>query len=126
MSRRLYPERVLIVEDTPFMAEVLRDIFTDEGFEVSWARDGAEALEIYPLLLPDFVTLDILMPGMDGLEVLEKLLILDPACKVIMVSAVGMESNVVRAISSGAKNFVVKPFDRDRILRCVNAVLREY
>lgn len=108
------------------MAEVLRDIFTDEGFDVSWARDGAEALEIYPLLLPDFVTLDILMPGMDGLEVLDNLLRIDPSCKVIMVSAVGMESNVVRAISTGAKNFVVKPFDRDRILRCVNAVLREY
>lgn len=126
MSRRLFPERVLIVEDTPFMAEVLRDIFTDEGFDVSWARDGTEALEIYPLLLPDFVTLDILMPGIDGLEVLENLLRLDPSAKVIMVSAVGVESNVVRAISSGAKNFVVKPFDRDRILRCVNAVLREY
>lgn len=123
---RLYAEKILVVEDTPFMAEVLKDIFSEEGFGVEWAKDGHDALEIYPRFMPDIVTLDIVMPGMDGLELLGELFKLDPAMKAVMVSAVGMESHVMKAISMGAKNFVVKPFDKEKVLRCVKAALREY
>lgn len=108
------------------MAEVLKDIFTEEGFEVHWAKDAEEALSLYPVVLPDITTLDIVMPGMDGLELLGRLLAMDPACRAVMVSAVGMESHVIKAISMGAKNFVVKPFDRDKVVKVVNAALKEY
>ena len=121
-----YRESVLIVEDTPFMADVLTDIFTDAGYDVKWAKDAEEALALYPGNLPDLVTLDIVMPGMDGLELLGRLLDLDPAMKAIMVSAVGMESHVMKAITMGAKNFVVKPFDRDKVLRAAGAALKDY
>jgi two-component system chemotaxis response regulator CheY len=81
---------------------------------------------MYPELLPDLVTLDIVMPGLDGIEVLGKLWKSDPSCRVIMVSAVGLESKVLEAIRMGAKNFVVKPFDREKVLKATHQALNEY
>lgn len=126
VTRKPYRETILIVEDTPFMADVLKDIFTEDGYEIAWARDAAEALALYPALLPDIITLDIVMPGMDGIELLGRILEMDPAAKAVMVSAVGMETHVIKAISMGAKNFVVKPFDREKVLRAVHAAGSAY
>lgn len=126
MSPRPFKETVLIVEDTEFMAEVLREIFTEEGYVVHWAKDGEEGLTLYPEILPDLVTLDIVMPGKDGLQVLGELWRMDPSCRVIMVSAVGLESKVLEAVRMGAKNFVVKPFDREKVLKAARQALNEY
>jgi two-component system chemotaxis response regulator CheY len=126
MNKRPYTETILIVEDTDFMAEVMKEIFTAEGYRVFWARNGEEALKMYPELLPDLVTLDIVMPGLDGIEVLGELWKSDPSCRVIMVSAVGLESKVLEAIRMGAKNFVVKPFDKEKVLKATHQALNEY
>lgn len=126
VTRKPYRETILIVEDTPFMADVLKDIFTEDGFDTTWAKDATEALALYPAILPDIITLDIVMPGMDGIELLGHILEMDPAAKAIMVSAVGMESHVMKAISMGAKNFVVKPFDREKVLKAVHAAGSQY
>ena len=126
MTRLPYTETILVVEDTDFMAEVLKEIFTEAGYEVHWAPNGEEALRMYPEILPDLVTLDIVMPGLNGLEVLRELWQLDPACRVIMVSAVGLESKVLEAIRMGAKNFVVKPFDKEKVLKATRQALNEY
>lgn len=121
-----YNETILVVEDTEFMAEILKDIFEGAGYEVFWAKDGEEALEMYENLLPNLVTLDIVMPGMDGIEVLRRLWKIDPATKVIMVSAMGLEAYVMEAIQMGAKNYIIKPFDKEKVLEAARKALNEY
>ncbi|RMG88238.1 MAG: response regulator [Candidatus Dadabacteria bacterium] len=126
VTPRPFPETVLVVDDTEFMARVLADMLEAEGYRVAVARDGPEALEIYERELPDLVTLDLVMPGMDGLEVLRRLKAMDPACRVVMVSAVGHEAKVLEAIQLGARNYVLKPVDKDKLLATVRKTLDEY
>ncbi len=126
MTARPYPETVLIVDDTEFMVKVLEEVFTSEGYRVVSAQGGEEALGLYEEILPDLVTLDIVMPGMDGIEVLKRLREMDPACRVIMVSAVGLEAQVTEAVSLGARSYVLKPFDRDKVLAAARRILDEY
>ena len=126
MSCRPYPEKILVVDDTDFMVKVLEDIFAGEGFHVTTARSGEEALELYEQELPDLVTLDVVMPGMDGIAALRKLRVLDPSAKVVMVSAVGLEAKVMEAFRMGARNYVLKPFERDKVLDAARKVLDEY
>lgn len=126
MSARPYPETILVVDDTEFMVKVLEDLLTAEGYTVITARSGPEAVETYELELPDLVTLDVVMPGMDGLAVLQRLREMDPAARVIMVSAVGLEAKVMEAIQMGARNYVLKPVDRDKVLQAVRRALDEY
>jgi len=126
VSRRPYPETILVVDDTEFMVKVLTDMFAAEGYVVHSARSGEEALGVYEEVLPDLVTLDVVMPGMDGIGALDRLRQIDPACKVIMVSSVGLEGKVMEALSLGARNYVLKPFDRDKVLLAVRRVLEEY
>lgn len=126
MSRRPFPECVLVVDDTEFMVRMLEEIFTGAGYRVHAARSGEEALALYEEVLPDLVTLDVVMPGMDGLATLSRLRELDPACKVIMLSAVGLEGQVTEAVRRGARNYVLKPFDRDKVLEAARRVLDEY
>jgi len=116
--------RVLVVDDAAFMRKVLSDALAAGGHEVAGeAGDGEAALAAYRELRPDLVTLDITMPGKDGLATLRELVELDPAALVVICSALGQETKVLEAIKAGAKDFVVKPFERDRLLSAVEKAL---
>ncbi len=126
MKPRPYTESVLVVDDTEFMARVLADMLTGAGYRVLVALGGPEALKVYERELPDVVTLDVVMPGMDGIQVLRLLRDIDPACRAIMVSAVGHEAKVLEAVQLGARNYVLKPVDKDKLLGAVRRALDEY
>ena len=109
--------RVLVVDDAAFMRKMVSDALTRGGHEVvGEGANGAEAVTRYQELKPELTTLDITMPEKDGLEALKDIVALDPDARVIMCSALGQESKVLEAVKAGAKDFVVKPFQPDRIL----------
>jgi two-component system chemotaxis response regulator CheY len=108
--------RILVVDDNAFMRTNLKNVLTKAGFEVvAEAADGQAAVTTYQEAKPDLVTLDITMPNMDGVEALKVLRSIDPAARIVMVSAMGQEALVVEAITSGAADFVVKPFEADLV-----------
>lgn len=110
-------KRVLITDDAMFMRKMLADIITKGGYEVAGeAGDGNEALAKYKELKPDIVTMDITMPNCDGIQGLKKIMENDPKALVVMCSAMGQQSMVLESIQSGAKDFIVKPFQPDRVL----------
>jgi two-component system chemotaxis response regulator CheY len=116
--------RVLVVDDAAFMRKVLTDALAAGGHEVvGEADDGDAALAAYRDLRPDLVTLDITMPQKDGLTTLRELVELDPEARVVICSALGQESKVLDAVKAGARDFVVKPFERDRLLGAVAKAL---
>ena len=116
--------RVLIVDDAAFMRKVLSDALTKAGHEiVAEASNGAEAVELFTSLRPDVATLDITMPVKDGIQALKEILSVDPGSRVIMCSALGQESKVLESIKAGARDFVVKPFQADRVLAAVEKAL---
>lgn len=116
--------RILVVDDNAFMRNNLKNVLKSAGFEVvAEAADGIEALAAYQSETPDLVTMDITMPNMDGVQALKELKGLDPSARVVMVSAMGQEALVVEAITSGAADFVVKPFEADRVVEAVNNAL---
>nr|WP_198507848.1 response regulator [Bacillus sp. FJAT-45037] len=115
---------VLIVDDAAFMRMMIKDILSKNGFEiVGEAANGQEAVNQYKELKPDLVTMDITMPEMDGIQALKAIKEQDASAKVIMCSAMGQQSMVIDAIQSGAKDFIVKPFQADRVLESINKVL---
>lgn len=107
--------RILIADDAAFMRMKSANLVKELGHEVVEAADGAEAVELFKQHHPDAVLLDITMPVMDGMQALKEILALDPSAKVAMVTAMGQQQVIMEAIKSGAKDFVVKPFDPDRI-----------
>lgn len=112
---------VLLVDDAAFMRMILKNILTMHNFNVvGEASNGKEAVEMYPNLKPDIVTMDITMPEMDGIQALKKIKELDPTASVVMCSAMGQQAMVVEAIQAGAKDFIVKPFQEDRVLEAIN------
>jgi two-component system, chemotaxis family, chemotaxis protein CheY len=116
--------RILVVDDAAFMRKMVTDALTKGGHEViGEAGNGAEAVEQYQALKPDLTTLDITMPEKDGLSALKDIMAMDPSAKVIMCSALGQESKVLESIKLGAKDFVVKPFQADRVLDAVGKAL---
>lgn len=116
--------RVLIVDDAAFMRMILKDILNKNGYDVCGeACDGNEALEKYKELKPDLVTLDITMPEKDGISALKDIMAFDSNVKCVMCSAMGQQSMVIEAIKSGAKDFIVKPFQADRVLESIRKVL---
>jgi two-component system chemotaxis response regulator CheY len=116
--------RMLVVDDAAFMRKVLSDALVSAGHEVvGEAADGNQALARYQELSPDLTTLDITMPDKDGIATLRELIALDPDARVIICSALGQEAKVLEAIKLGAKDFVVKPFDADRLLGAVAKAL---
>jgi two-component system chemotaxis response regulator CheY len=116
--------RILVVDDAAFMRKMVTDALTKGGHEViGEAGNGAEAVEQYQSLKPDLTTLDITMPEKDGLSALRDIMAMDPSAKVIMCSALGQESKVLESIKLGAKDFVVKPFQADRVLGAVEKAL---
>ena len=116
--------RVLIVDDAAFMRMMIKDILQKNGFEViGEASNGIEAVDLYKKEKPDVVTMDITMPDKDGIEAVKEIKNFDPTAKVIMCSAMGQQSMVMDAIKSGAKDFIVKPFQADRVLEAIRKVV---
>ena len=110
-------KRVMIVDDAAFMRISIKNTLTKNGYEVvGECENGKVAVAKYPELKPDIVTMDITMPEMDGLEALKAIMKLDPAAKVVMVSAMGQEAMVRDAVMSGAKGFIVKPYKEEAII----------
>ena len=109
--------RVLVVDDAAFMRKMVSDALSKGGHEiVGEGANGEEAVTLYQELKPELTTLDITMPEKDGLQALKDIITLDPNARIIMCSALGQESKVLEAVKAGAKDFVVKPFQPDRIL----------
>ncbi|MGI6683997.1 MAG: response regulator [Bacillota bacterium] len=118
-------QKVLLVDDAAFMRMMLKDILTKGGYEiVGEAENGAVALNKYEELAPDLVIMDITMPEMNGLEAVKAIRGIDPQARIIMCSAMGQQAMVIEAIQSGARDFVVKPFQADRILEAVAKALK--
>lgn len=116
--------RVLVVDDAAFMRKMVTDALTGGGHEiVGEAGNGAEAVQRFQELRPEVMTLDITMPEKDGIAALQEIIAIDPSAKVIMCSALGQESKVLESIKLGAKDFVVKPFQPDRVLSAVEKAL---
>ncbi len=116
--------KVLIVDDAAFMRMMIKDILSKNGYEVvGEANDGSQALEKFKDLRPDLVTMDITMPEMDGISALKEIKKIDGDAKVIMCSAMGQQAMVIDAIQAGAKDFIVKPFQADRVIEAIKKTL---
>jgi two-component system, chemotaxis family, chemotaxis protein CheY len=116
--------KILIVDDTLFMRTLLKNILFSGGHSiVGEAGDGNEAVEKYKELKPDLVTMDVVMPKMNGIEALKAIKTLDPGARVVMCTAVGQEQMVKLAIKSGARGYIVKPFQAPKVLEEINNVL---
>ena len=117
--------RVLVVDDAAFMRMMIKDILKKGGFEVvGEAEDGMKAVEKFKELQPDLVTMDITMPEMDGIAAVKEIRKIDPNAVIVMCSAMGQQAMVIDAIQAGAKDFVVKPFQPDRVLEAIRKVLQ--
>ena len=117
-------KNILICDDAAFMRMMIKDILTKNGYNIAGeAENGAKAVEKYNELKPDLVLMDITMPEMDGIEALKKIKAGDPNAMVIMCSAMGQQAMVIESIQSGAKDFIVKPFQADRVLESIRKVL---
>ena len=115
---------ILICDDAAFMRMMIKDILTKNGYNiVGEAENGAKAVEKYAELKPDLVLMDITMPEMDGIEALKKIKAADANASIIMCSAMGQQAMVIESIQSGAKDFIVKPFQADRVLEAVQKVV---
>ncbi|MCI8423620.1 MAG: response regulator [Lawsonibacter sp.] len=117
-------KKILLVDDAAFMRKMIKDTLSKNGYtELFEAVDGADAVEKFSEIGPDLVIMDITMPNMDGLEALKAIRAKDGDAKVVMCSAMGQESMVMDAVRSGAKDFIVKPFKADRVLKTVTSIL---
>ncbi len=116
--------KIMICDDAAFMRMMIKDILTKNGYEIAAeAENGAVAVEKYSDAKPDLVLMDITMPDMDGIQALKKIKEIDPAANIIMCSAMGQQAMVIEAIQSGAKDFIVKPFQAERVLEAVKKVV---
>ena len=115
--------QVLVVDDAAFMRMKFKKLLQANGYEVVEASTGVEAVEQYDAVHPDAVLLDITMPGMDGLEALKEIRSSHPEARITMVTAMGQQAIVLEALKAGAKDFVVKPFDPDRVLDAVKKMI---
>ncbi len=115
---------ILIVDDATFMRMMIKDILEKNGYEViGEANNGITAVEKYKELSPELVIMDITMPEMDGIEAVRKIKEIDPNAKIIMCSAMGQQAMVIESIQAGAIDFIVKPFQHDRVIEAVKKVL---
>ncbi|MGE6753102.1 response regulator [Rossellomorea sp. NPDC071047] len=116
--------KILIVDDAAFMRMMIKDILTKNGFDVvGEAADGSQAVDKYKELKPDLVTMDITMPEKDGIAALKEIKAVDASAKIIMCSAMGQQAMVIDAIQAGAKDFIVKPFQADRVIEAIQKAL---
>ncbi len=119
--------KILIVDDASFMRSVLKDIIKSNGLasEIFEAGDGIEGVKKFLKIKPDLVTMDVNMPKADGIQALRAILKIDPTAKVIMISSVEEKHIVQDAIKLGARDYVVKPFDRSNVPLVINKVIRQ-
>jgi two-component system, chemotaxis family, chemotaxis protein CheY len=115
--------KILIVDDAEFLRMRISKMLVGDGHEVIEAENGLEAVESYKANKPEVVLMDITMPEMDGLTALKEIRSFDPKARVVMLTALGQESVVLEAIKSGARDFVVKPFERERVLGAISKLL---
>ena len=119
-------KRLLVVDDALLMRKMICGVAAEAGWEVAGeARDGAEAVALYEQLRPDLVTMDLVMPSMGGLEALRQIRAVDPEAQVVMVTALDQKQTLMDSIRDGAIDFIVKPFDRDRVVSLLNKVGRD-
>ena len=117
-------KRVMVCDDAAFMRMMIKDILVKNGYEIAAeAENGLKAVEQYPDAKPDLVLMDITMPEVDGIEAVRRIKALDQNANVIMCSAMGQQAMVIEAIQAGAKDFIVKPFQADRVLEAVRKVI---
>ena len=117
-------KNILICDDAAFMRMMIKDILTKNGYNVAGeAENGMKAVEKFKEVNPDLVLMDITMPEMDGIQALKEIKKLDGGAQVIMCSAMGQQAMVIEAIQSGAKDFIVKPFQAERVLEAVKKVV---
>ena len=117
-------KNILIVDDAAFMRMMIKDILSKNGYTIAGeAENGVKAIEKYNELKPDLVLMDITMPDKDGIQALKDIKGSDPDAKIIMCSAMGQQAMVIEAIQSGAKDFIVKPFQAERVLEAVKKVI---
>ena len=116
--------RILLCDDAAFMRMMLKNVLTEHGYEVvGEACNGKEALEKFKDLKPDLVTMDITMPDVDGIQGVKDIMAFDNSAKIVMCSAMGQQAMVIEAIQAGAKDFIVKPFQADRVIEAVEKAL---
>ena len=114
---------VLIADDSTFMRLMIRKILTKHGFSViGEAKDGEEAVQQYAKLRPSLMTMDIVMPKLNGIEAVKRIIQFDPDARIIMVTALGQEQLVLEAIKSGAKEFVIKPFNEAQVVNAISGI----
>jgi len=117
-------KKILITDDAQFMRLALRNILTQNGYEVAGeAASGEEAVALYSQLQPDLVTMDITMPGMDGIAALKEIRKVNPSAVIVMCSAMGKKDLVIESIQAGAKDFIVKPFQPERVVETLKKLL---
>ena len=117
-------KNILICDDAAFMRMMIKDILTKNGYNVAGeAENGLKAVEKYKEVAPDLVLMDITMPEMDGIQALKEIKKVDAAAKIIMCSAMGQQAMVIESIQAGAKDFIVKPFQAERVLEAVKKVV---
>ena len=116
--------RVLGVDDAAFMRSMLRRILEDEGFEIQEAPDGDVAIKKYKESKYDLITMDIVMPNVDGVTAVKEIMRVDPDAKIIMITALAHKTLVLRALRAGAKDFIVKPFDSTAVIEAVRNTLK--
>lgn len=115
--------KVLITDDAAFMRHMVKNILIKENFEIAGeATNGVEAVALYQATKPDIALLDITMPQMDGIEAVKKIKEIDPDAKIIMVSALGHQSKIIEALEAGARDFIVKPFEPQRIIQAIQRI----
>lgn len=115
---------ILLVDDAAFMRMMLKDILTKNGYNVvGEAENGAKAIEKYKELKPNLVIMDITMPEVDGIQATKGIKADDANALIIMCSAMGQQAMVIESIQAGARDFIVKPFQPDRVLEAVQKVI---
>ena len=118
--------RVLVVDDAIFMRKMIADILEGSGMEVVGEADtGAVAVEKYSELSPDLVTMDIIMPEMNGIDAVKNIIASDPQARIVMCSALGQQALVQDALGAGAKDFLIKPFNPSRVVEVVTKILNQ-
>ena len=115
--------KILIVDDAEFLRVRLTKMLDAEGFQVFQAENGLKAVEVYKQIHPDVILMDVTMPEMDGLTALKEIVGFDSKARVIMLTALGQESVVLEAVKSGARDFIVKPFEHDRVMKAIGKLL---
>ena len=117
-------KRILVVDDAAFMRMIIKDILSKNGYEIAGeAENGITAVEMYKEIIPDLVTMDITMPEMDGIAAVREIINHDPGARIIMCSALGQQAMVIEAIQAGARDFIVKPFQAERVVEAVSKAL---